>query len=123
LLNDRLTAVCNLRDNLGVSVAATTREDMLPTVSSRGLDMELLERFDDVVKQHRISKEYAQKIATIQQSKMMDQPELRSPSMLSAYLGGAGQFDVKCSKSDKPTVATANGKELDNQEYVRTTRE
>jgi vacuole morphology and inheritance protein 14 len=85
LLNDRLTAVCNLRDNLGVSVAATTSEDMVPTVSSRGLDMEkLLQRFDDVVEQHRVAKEYAQKIATIQQSKMMDQPELRGPSMLAA---------------------------------------
>jgi hypothetical protein len=54
----------------------------LPTVSSRGLDMELLERFDDVVKQHRISKVRTK--TTIQQSKMMDQPEL-GPSMLAAY--------------------------------------
>jgi vacuole morphology and inheritance protein 14 len=81
LLNDRLTVVCNLRDNLGVSVAATRSEDMGPIVSSKGLDMELLlQRFDDVGQQHREAKERAQKIATIQQALPIDPPELRVPS-------------------------------------------
>jgi vacuole morphology and inheritance protein 14 len=125
LLNDRLTAVCNLRDNLGVSVAATTREDMLPTVSSRGLDMEkLLERFDDVVKQHRISKEYAQKIATIQQSKMMDQPELRGPSMLAAPTL-EGQASSTLSVPSRTSLPSRQQTEKNStaKSNVRTTRE
>mmetsp|Transcript_17515 Transcript_17515/g.47766 ORF Transcript_17515/g.47766 Transcript_17515/m.47766 type:complete len:873 (-) Transcript_17515:1058-3676(-) len=67
LLNDRLTAVCNLRDNLGASggssgVLNTRRpkpdgagsyQDTVNIVGKTGLSLErLLERFDDIMKQH-----------------------------------------------------------------------
>jgi hypothetical protein len=125
LLNDRLTAVCNLRDNLGVSVAATTSDDMLPTVSSRGLDMEkLLQRFDDVVKQHRVAKEYAQRIATIQQSKLMDQPELRGPSMLAAP-SSEGQASSTLSVPNRANLPSRQQPEKSStaKGNVRSTRE
>jgi vacuole morphology and inheritance protein 14 len=72
LLNDRLTAVCNLRDNLGVGpvtgrapMSAVSHggsdengaDDLGAIVGKRGLDMHrLLDRFDRVAEQHREAK-------------------------------------------------------------------
>jgi hypothetical protein len=125
LLNDRLTAVCNLRDNLGVSVAVTTSKDAALTVTSRGLDMEkLLQRFDDVIKQHQVAKEYAQKIATIQQSKLMDQPELRGPSMLAAS-SSEGQASSSLSVPSRANLPSQQHTEKSSatNSNVRSTRE
>jgi vacuole morphology and inheritance protein 14 len=80
LLNDRLTTVCNLRDNLGVSTSFSrtsvsqlstgngedhdNNDDVKTIVSKRGLDMDkLLDRFDSVTEQHRKAKCLAQKVA------------------------------------------------------------
>jgi vacuole morphology and inheritance protein 14 len=88
-LNERLTTVCNLRDNLGVSAVAINSHDLAPVVSSQGLDMDkLLERFDDVVERHREVKEYAQKIAMIQQSKAVNPDGSAGPSGTSSSLEG-----------------------------------
>jgi hypothetical protein len=94
-------------------------------VSSRGLDMEkLLQRFDDVVEQHRVAKEYAQKIATIQQSKMMDQPELRGPSMLAAPTS-EGQASSTLSVPGRTNLPSRQQTEKSSttKSIVRSTRE
>ena len=101
LLNDRLTTVCNLRDNLGVSSnrssfpnAALTSssnstvngmqnanaEDMDPIVSKRGLDMDkLLDRFDSVTEQHREAKDRAQKITIAAERNAFTETVISSP--------------------------------------------
>jgi vacuole morphology and inheritance protein 14 len=57
LLNERLTTVCNLRDNFGVSAPAEGGKKLPDIVSRRGLDMDrLLSRFDDVSRQHNEAK-------------------------------------------------------------------
>ena len=65
ILNDRLTAVCNLRDNLGVSSldlgSRGEGDDVAAIVSKRGLDInKLLDRFDGVMQRHREAKDRAQ---------------------------------------------------------------
>ena len=63
LLNDRLTTVCNLRDNLGVSVDSRSYKhtDSVSIVGKTGLSLErLLERFDDVMRQQQEAKLQAQ---------------------------------------------------------------
>lgn len=78
LLNDRLTTVCNLRDNLGVSTVVSRTsgnivsnghadddnyDELKAIVSKRGLDMDkLLERFDGVVEHHRKAEDRAQTV-------------------------------------------------------------
>ena len=61
LLNDRLTAVCNLRDSLGLSTMPGPADAGAPIVSRSGLVMELLlERFDHVTELHRVAQERSQ---------------------------------------------------------------
>ena len=61
LLNERLTTVCNLRDSLGISQSDV--DDSIAIVSRKGLSLDkLLERFDDVLAQHRQVREQAQNI-------------------------------------------------------------
>jgi len=64
LLNERLTTVCNLRDNLGLSANASESDEVASIVSKQGLDMEkLIARFDDVSEQHAEAKYEAHKQA------------------------------------------------------------
>lgn len=74
LLNDRLTAVCNLRDNLGVSPTLTLGQtngsendpdDAKEILSQSGLDMDrLLHRYDCVTEHHRKA-QYLSQQATV----------------------------------------------------------
>ena len=63
LLNDRLTTVCNLRDNLGIGPMHPDSKDYshqtLPTLQMK----RILKRYDDVAIIHRKAKERSQKIA------------------------------------------------------------
>jgi Vacuolar protein 14 C-terminal Fig4p binding len=73
LLNDRLTTVCNLRDNLGISPvnpgggaagggSSSTDDDNYSIVAKTGLSLEkLLDRFDEVSEQYREAIAYSQK--------------------------------------------------------------
>jgi vacuole morphology and inheritance protein 14 len=67
LLNERLTTVCNLRDNLGVSRMPTSGSFSTQSiVSKRGLDMErLLGRFDEVWAQHGLAQSGSQTITVL----------------------------------------------------------
>ncbi len=66
-LNDRLTAVCNLRDNLGVRPAVTASIDGIITTESSsiyqaGLDaVILLRRFDNIMAMHRTARDAIQR--------------------------------------------------------------
>jgi vacuole morphology and inheritance protein 14 len=65
LLNNRLTTVCNLRDNLGLSPNQPLPDDEMKTEEMRqplSLD-KLLSRFDEVVELHRTAKERSQRLA------------------------------------------------------------
>jgi len=65
LLNDRLTTVCNLRDNLGMSPLDATGQTAQPVSSVKAMQMEkLLKRFDEVMVLHRKAKETARKLAS-----------------------------------------------------------
>ena len=70
LLNNRLTTVCNLRDNLGLKPILNMQDD--ETFSTKGtrkplsLD-KLLSRFDDVVELHRMAKERSHRLALQQE--------------------------------------------------------
>lgn len=62
LLNNRLTTVCNLRDNLGLQpmpdMASASQEPTSPTAGRFALSFDaLLVRYDEVVEMHRISQE------------------------------------------------------------------
>jgi len=95
LLNDRLTAVCNLRDNLGVSSLDLGKggngegDDSVAIVSKRGLDIDkLLDRFDSVMERHREAKDRAQQkidLATKQEivhaPSSGPSPDVRYPSI------------------------------------------
>eukprot|EP00797_Seminavis_robusta_P035165 Sro864_g212610.2 (564) ;mRNA; r:16016-17707 len=66
LLNDRLTTVCNLRDNLGISpnMQANSKEATLAAGVSQSLQMKkLLKRFDEVMVLHSKAKERSHKLA------------------------------------------------------------
>lgn len=64
LLNERLTTVCNLRDNLGLSADTSESDEGPSIVSKQGLDMDkLIARFDDVSEQHAEATYEAQKQA------------------------------------------------------------
>jgi vacuole morphology and inheritance protein 14 len=71
LLNDRLTTVCNLRENLGISSSSvhsiefdTAGNGPQSIVSKRGLDMDkLLARFDTVMDRHVEAKAQGNRIA------------------------------------------------------------
>jgi vacuole morphology and inheritance protein 14 len=69
LLNDRLTTVCNLRDNLGIRPAnpgadgGSTEDDNYSIVGKTGLSLEkLLDRFDEVSEQYREAIACSQKL-------------------------------------------------------------
>jgi hypothetical protein len=63
LLNDRLTTVCNLRENLGISPLPDSSKDMSST-NMKSMQLEkLLKRFDEVVVFHRKAKERSHKLA------------------------------------------------------------
>lgn len=65
LLNERLTAVCNLRDNLGIP-APEPDPNEVPSVSKLGLDMRLLlERYDKVTDHHQRAKQSKQLVLPV----------------------------------------------------------
>lgn len=76
LLNDRLTTVCNLRDNLGVSpvmdAGSTNAPAQMSTVKTMQMD-KLLKRFDEVVVFHRKAKERSHKLA-VEEEQSKHQP-------------------------------------------------
>ena len=78
LLNERLTAVCNLRDNLGINtpIAAVVVQSNLPSiVSKRGLDMDrLLSRFEEVLSLHDAAKSRGQNAALLESVDQLGSP-------------------------------------------------
>jgi hypothetical protein len=75
-LNDRLTSVCNLRDNLGVrpSITAAPSTGVIKneesSIYNAGLDaVDLLDRFDEVMAIHRKAR------SAIQQKSIMHQQQ------------------------------------------------
>lgn len=78
-LNDRLSSVCNLRDNLGIqpSINASPTTGAIRTTDSSiyqaGLDVtELLKRFDAVIKMHSQAREAIQQKAMMRQDHLVD---------------------------------------------------
>uniref|UniRef100_A0A7S3Q0X9 Vacuolar protein 14 C-terminal Fig4-binding domain-containing protein n=1 Tax=Chaetoceros debilis TaxID=122233 RepID=A0A7S3Q0X9_9STRA len=78
-LNDRLSSVCNLRDNLGIqpSINASPSTGAIRTTDSSiyqgGLDIsELLKRFDAVIKMHSKAREAIQQKAMKRQDHLVD---------------------------------------------------
>eukprot|EP01083_Nonionella_stella_P222411 793685_1 len=78
-LNDRLSSVCNLRDNLGIqpSINASPSTGVIRTTDSSiyqaGLDIsELLKRFDAVIKMHSKAREAIQQKAMKRQDHLVD---------------------------------------------------
>ena len=64
LLNDRLTTVCNLRDNLGISPTIPAKDvSSQSSTSIKSKSDKLMKRFDDVVLFHRKAKERSHKVA------------------------------------------------------------
>jgi vacuole morphology and inheritance protein 14 len=85
-LNDRLTAVCNLRDNLGISPTLVFEDETstttLTAMNSFKCDR-LLERFDTVMNLHKEAKERQQEEALLheQQQHQERQQNALNPSM------------------------------------------
>jgi len=100
-LNDRLTSVCNLRDNLGVrpsiiaspSTGAIKNDDS--SIYHAGLDAsDLLERFDEVMTMHKEAR------AAIQQAAMMHQQDIaKDRNFLSSGVRNAPQRNDQAPKS------------------------
>ena len=91
LLNDRLTAVCNLRDNLGMSSSldSLALENSTQGSISQSNQLEsLLRRFDDVVVIHRKAKERNQKLA-LQEEQSKLHPSFASEASGSKLTTGA----------------------------------
>jgi len=62
-LNERLTTVCNLRDNLGIKPSLLPEDEMTTIISQKGLSFKkLLMRFDEVIAQHKEAKEASQSL-------------------------------------------------------------
>lgn len=101
LLNDRLTTVCNLRDNLGTSPpikgslnSSKEKSKNQPIVSTRGLDSrKLLNRFDTVMERHRLemANQLARNSATMTEngnSHALSTHATTPSAPLPLYLGG-----------------------------------
>jgi Vacuolar protein 14 C-terminal Fig4p binding len=105
LLNDRLTTVCNLRDNLGIGpmqpASNETSQQSLPTLQLQ----KLLKRYDDVVLLHRIAKERSHKIA------VHEEQSKHQPGSYSVQEAGAhGQRPASSIQVSSP--ASKHGAEL-----------
>lgn len=101
LLNDRLTTVCNLRENLGINPALdASRGSPTPTNMKSTQMEELLRRFDEVVVLHRKAKEQSHKLAV-----QAEQTKHHSVS-LPFDQSGAGSIDG--SHSQKPSSSSTN---------------
>jgi hypothetical protein len=77
LLNNRLTTVCNLRDNLGLNPIHALPDDdpnnYSGNTSRPPLSMEkLLMRFDDVLEMHRAAKELSHRLAIEEEQRDSD---------------------------------------------------
>jgi vacuole morphology and inheritance protein 14 len=76
LLNNRLTTVCNLRDNLGLNPIHALPDDdtnYSGSTSRPPLSMEkLLMRFDDVLEMHRAAKELSHRLAIEEEQRDSD---------------------------------------------------
>ncbi len=101
-LDDRLTSVCNLRDNLGIqqslnvssSAGAIRREDS--SIFQGGLDItDLLRRFDDVMAMHSKAR------AAIQQKSALHQEHMNDRNVLANNMRGHGT-----QRMDQKVVAT-----------------
>lgn len=82
LLNDRLAAVCNLRDNLGMSApleTISTETSTQPQPFSMHME-KLLKRFDEVVVIHRKAKERSRKQAVQEEQSKHRVHETSGPS-------------------------------------------
>jgi vacuole morphology and inheritance protein 14 len=100
-LNDRLTSVCNLRDNLGIrpsiiaspSTGAIRNDDS--SIYHAGLDSsDLLERFDEVMTMHKEAR------AAIQQATMMHQQDItKDRNFLTSGIRNAPQRNDQLPKS------------------------
>lgn len=105
LLNDRLTTVCNLRDNLGIGPAQpASKETSQPSLPSLQMK-KLLKRYDEVVLLHRKAKERSHKIA-VQEEQSKHQPG--SYSVQEA--GSHGQRPASSMQVSSPTAK--HGSEL-----------
>jgi len=109
LLNDRLTTVCNLRDNLGVRASqdngdAAAEALVASIVSRRGLDIDkLLDRFDAVMERHRDAKDRAQQKIDIATKHEIDH---HTASSSGAGGGGAGGA---ANRADAMTMSGGGG--------------
>jgi len=102
-LNDRLTTVCNLRENLGIAP-----DLMAPKKVGLNLNR-LLERFDTVMLQHKLAK---------QRDPLSPAPEptfMMTPNGTSPKEGRGGKWQVPSS----PTRSTASTAPLESRSAVR----
>jgi vacuole morphology and inheritance protein 14 len=85
LLNNRLTTVCNLRDNLGLSPVNPTSDEGTSSASMKPLSMEkLLLRFDYVVEMHQEAQERQNSMALEEERELHEAGALPSPSARAA---------------------------------------
>jgi len=106
LLNDRLTTVCNLRDNLGITSSEAAANDTQSQTSSsiKAMQMEkLLKRYDDVVLLHRKAKERSHKLAVQE-----EQSKHQSGSFAHDNIKGKLAADGAHGPNSKISAAIAN---------------
>jgi Vacuolar protein 14 C-terminal Fig4p binding len=105
LLNDRLTTVCNLRDNLGMRpVQPASNETSQPSIPSLQMQ-KLLNRYDDVVMLHRKAKERSRKMAVQE-----EQSKVQPGNYSAQEAGSHGQRPAPSMQVSSPT--TKHGAEL-----------
>ena len=122
LLNDRLTTVCNLRDNLGVSpmidAGSTNTPAQMSTVKAMQMD-KLLKRYDDVVVFHRKAKERSHKLAVEEeQSKHQPGPSSHDSNISKGNSNSNGPTIVEGAHGQNPKVATSNTQQPSRRQDV-----
>jgi vacuole morphology and inheritance protein 14 len=82
LLNNRLTTVCNLRDNLGLSpIHSSPDDESISSKTKKPLSVEkLLIRFDHVLEMHREAGERLRNLALQEEQELTKAGPLNSPS-------------------------------------------
>jgi vacuole morphology and inheritance protein 14 len=125
LLNERLTTVCNLRESLGISERIignsasssgnSSGDDSSSIVSRRGLSLDkLLARYDEVVEQHAIAREYSQQ-------RIMPLIDIPGTLQLERGSGSAIRSAVDGITDHRPTVSPNNNNNSNNNSAVTIT--
>lgn len=109
LLNERLTTVCNLRENLGISPSLEAGKDAAITPNNKkSMQMDkLLKRFDDVVFIHRKAKERSHKQAVQAEQSKHQSGQSASQAYETANAGSMGAASKLSSSSTNNSIPSS----------------